>query len=367
MTSPLPLLAAAAVTALSLLAVPAQVAAQAADWPTKPVRILTPFPPGAGPETVTRMLAEKLGKMWGKPVIVENRPGGNGFIAIDAFKRGDKDGYDLIQLDNVHLSAYPSLFKKLPYDPQKDFELVAPLFKAAFFFTVPTNSPYKTVADLVADAKAKPGKLNYGSWSVGNPVHLGSALFETLTGTQMEHVIYKETSQLYLGVANGELAFALGSSGTSGALQRGGRIRYLAVAGPKRLPAFPDVPTAAEAGGPSQLRGQRLDRDRRTEGPQSGHRAEDPPRHRQGARRARHRTTLCDFRLRGLSRHTRAVRRLREDRNHALRRGHQEGQRLARLTASRPARGRLGRVCCGFESPLSPRYRGRVRPATRPS
>ena len=253
MTKPLPLLAAS--FTLALLAAPGGAFAQAAaaDWPTKAVRILTPFPAGAGPETVTRLLAEKLGKMWGKPVIVENRPGANGFLAISAFKQGDKDGYDLIQVDNVHLSAYPHLFKKLPYDPSKDFELIAPLFKAAFFFAVPTASPYKTVADIVADAKARPGKLNYGSWSVGNPVHLGSALFETLTGTQMEHVIYKETSQLYLGVANGELAFALGSSGTSGSLQRAGRLKYLAVACPKRLAAFPDVPTVAESGGPANF------------------------------------------------------------------------------------------------------------------
>ena len=254
MTQPLTALAATAFAAFAVLAAPGRVAAQSAvDWPAKPVRIITPFPASAGPETVTRVLAEKLGKMWGKPVIVENRPGANGFLAIDAFKRGDRDGYDLIQVDNVHLSAYPHLFKKLPYDPSKDFELIAPLFKAAFFFTVPTASPYKTVGDIVKDAKAKPGKLNYGSWSVGNPVHLGSALFETMTGTQMEHVIYKETSQLYLGVANGELAFALGSSGTSGSLQRAGRIKYLAVAGPKRLAAFPDVPTVAESGGPANF------------------------------------------------------------------------------------------------------------------
>ncbi len=255
MNRPLPLCTAAAtaLAALALVTAPAHVSAQAADWPTKPVRILTPFPAGAGPETVTRVLAEKLGKMWGKPVIVENRPGANGFLAIDAFKRGDKDGYDLIQLDNVHLSAYPYLFKKLPYDPAKDFEPIAPLFKASFFFAVPTNSPYKTVGDIVKDAKAHPGKLNYGSWSVGNPVHLGSELFETMTGTQMEHVVYKETSQLYAGVATGELAFALGSSGTSGALQRAGRIKYLAVAGPKRLAAYPDVPTVGESGGPKDF------------------------------------------------------------------------------------------------------------------
>jgi tripartite-type tricarboxylate transporter receptor subunit TctC len=221
------------------------------DYPTKPVRILTPFPAGSGPETVTRMVAEKLQKMWGKPVIVENKPGANGFLAIDTFKRGDKEGYDLIQLDNVHLSAYPHLFKKLPYDATKDFDTLLPLFKTNFFFAVGVNSPYKTVGDLIKDAKANPGKLNYGSWSVGNPVHLGSELFETVTGTQMEHIIYKETSLLYTGVATGELAFALGTSASSGALQRAGKLRYIAVAAPKRVGAFPDVPTVGESGGPA--------------------------------------------------------------------------------------------------------------------
>ena len=248
------LFALAGLTVSSMCMWPDGAIAQAvADWPSKPVRIITPFPAGAGPEAVMRMVADKLTKLWGKSVIVENRPGGNGFIAIGAFKQGDKEGYDLIQLDNVHLTAYPHLFKKLPYDPKTDFEPLVPLFKAAFFFAVPTESPYKSVADLIADAKAKPGKLNYGSWSVGNPVHLGSVMFQTATGTQMEHVIYKETSQLYTGVANGELAFALGSYGTSGSLQRAGRLRYLAVAGPKRLPAYPEVPTVGESGGPADF------------------------------------------------------------------------------------------------------------------
>ena len=107
--------AALAVLALSALSG----LAQAQDFPTRQVRIITPFPVGSGPEGVTRLVADKLSRMWGKPVIVENRPGGNGFIAIDAFKRGATDGHDLIQLDNVHLSAYPHLFKKLPYDTQK--------------------------------------------------------------------------------------------------------------------------------------------------------------------------------------------------------------------------------------------------------
>jgi tripartite-type tricarboxylate transporter receptor subunit TctC len=196
-------------------------------------------------------VADKLSRTWGKPVVVENKPGGNGFIAIDTFKRGAIDGHDLIQLDGVHLSAYPHLFKKLPYDAKADFEPLLPLFKTYFFVTVATDSPYKTVADLMADAKANPGKLNYGSWSVGNPVHLGSALFESVTGTDMQHVIYKETSMLYTGVANGELSFALGTNATAGAMYRAGKLRYLAVAAPKRVSAFPNVPTIGESGGPA--------------------------------------------------------------------------------------------------------------------
>lgn len=239
--------------ALLPAALPGAAAAQgtATDWPTKPVRIITPFPAGAGPETVARVVAEKLSKKWGKPVIVENKPGANGFIAIDAFKRGATDGHDLIQLDNVHLVVYPSLFKKLPYDPVKDFDPIAPLFKTYFFVGVPANSKYKTVGDIVADARARPGALNYGSWSVGNPVHLGSAQLEAMTHTQMTHVVYKETSMLYTAVANGELNFALGSMATAGPLQRAGKIKFIAVTGPKRHPAFPDLPTVSESGGPA--------------------------------------------------------------------------------------------------------------------
>ncbi len=240
-----------ALGALALGAMAPARAQTATNWPTKQVRIINPFPVGGGPDGTSRLVADKLARLWNQPVIVENRPGGNGFIAIDAFKRGATDGTDIIQLDNVHLAAYPHLFKKLPYNIDKDFEVVLPLFRTFFFVCVATDSPYKTMADLIADAKARPGKLNYGSWSVGNPVHLGSALLESLTGTKMEHVIYKETSQLYTSVATGELAFALGSSGTAGPLARSGKLRFLAVLAPHRLKGYEDVPTVAESGGPA--------------------------------------------------------------------------------------------------------------------
>ena len=254
MTTRRPLLAAALAAALAAGLPVAQAQAQAqqaAAWPTKPVRVTTPFPVGSGPDAWLRVVTERLARRWGQPVIVENKPGANGFIAIDAFKRGATDGHDLIQLDNVHLAAYPHLFKKLPYDPVKDFDVLQPLFRAYFFFTVATDSKYRSVADIVADAKARPGALNYGSWSVGNPVHLGSALFEAMTGTQMQHIIYKEVPMLYTGVANGELHWSLGTLASTGPLFRAGKLRYLAVAAPNRLPLAPDVPTVAESGGPA--------------------------------------------------------------------------------------------------------------------
>jgi len=227
--------------------------ASAQQFPTKPVRIITPFPVGGGPDGVARLVADKLSRAWGQPVVVENRPGGNGFIAIDAFKRGAKDGHDLIQLDFVHVTAYQTLFKKLPYDAEKDFDPLLSLFKAYFFFTVAQDSPYKKVSDLVADAKAHPGKLNYGSWAVGTPVHLGSELFDAMAGIQTQNVLYKETTQLYTAVSTGELSYALGTSATAGPLQRSGKLRYLAVAAPKRVNGFADVPTVGESGGPASF------------------------------------------------------------------------------------------------------------------
>lgn len=241
---------AAATAAASAL--PLGAAAQQ-TYPARPVRIITPFPVGGGPDGVARMVAEKLTQAWGQPVNVDNRPGGNGFIAIDAWKRGAKDGSDILILDNVHLAAYPSLFKKLPYDPVKDFDVLMPLFKNHFFFTVGANSRYKSVANIIADAKAHPGRLNYGSWSIGNPVHLGTELFQALTGTQMVHVIFKETTQLYTAVSNGDIDFALGSAATTAALYRAGKLRLLAITGPQRLAAYPDVPTVAESGGPKDF------------------------------------------------------------------------------------------------------------------
>ncbi len=228
-------------------------APNAQDFPTKAVRITTPFPVGSGPEGVLRLLADSLSKTWGKPVIIENKPGANGFIAIDQAKRQAADGHELLQMDTSQMTTYQSLFKKLPYDINKDFDAIIPLFRNYFMVAVSKDSPYQSMRDIVADAKSKPTKITYGSWSIGNPVHIASAMIEAETGTTMTHVPYKETSQLYIGVANREVDWAFGSVATSGSLERAGKLRYIAVSAPKRLPELPNIPTVAESGGPAQF------------------------------------------------------------------------------------------------------------------
>ena len=164
-----------------------------------------------------------------------------------------QDGHDLIVLDNVHLAAYPSLFKKLPYDTAKDFDpccrCSAPTSSSPWAPTAPTRPwPmwWPTPRRALASSTTAP-------WSVGNPVHLGSELFESMTGTQMEHVIFKETTQLYTSVSTGDINFAMGSAATAGPLYRAGKLRLLALAAPQRSPEFPDVPTVAESGGPKDF------------------------------------------------------------------------------------------------------------------
>ena len=237
-------------TAMLVLMVALPLAAAAQTFPTKTVRIVSPYPTGAGPDTVARLLAEKLTKNWGQQVIVEPRPGGNGFIAVDAVKKSS-DPHDLVMLDNGHIAINPSLFKRLPYDVEKDFQPAALIYRTDFLIAVAANGPYKTVGELIAAAKASPGKISYATPFVGSPSHLGSALLEMRTSTQMVHVPFKETSQMVASVGNGEVTWTLTTLATAGALVRAGKVKFLAVAAKQRLAAAPDIPTVLESGGPA--------------------------------------------------------------------------------------------------------------------
>ena len=228
-------------------------AAHAADpFPAaKPVTIVTAFAPGSGPDAVLRIVAEKLGKTWNQRVLVENKPGGGGFIAIEAVRRAPADGYTLLQLDSEHLAALPFLYKSKGFETLKVFEPVASLFRTPFLVAVPTDSKIRNVGDIVAAAKA--GSVSYGSWGIGSPGHLGGEQLEMLTGAPMQHVPFREVSQLFMSVGSGDVGWSFASIPSSQGAYKARKIRYVAVAAPKRIPQLPDVPTMAEAGGPASL------------------------------------------------------------------------------------------------------------------
>ena len=246
-------LARPALLLLSSLIVTTAALAQVADYPSKPVTIITPFAAGSGPDAVLRVVTDKLSKQWKQRVLVDNRPGGAGFIAIDATKRAAPDGYTLLQLDSEHMAALPYLYKSKNFVPLSHFDPIAPFLRTPFFVAVSSESKWRDMADLVATAKAQPGALSYGSWGVGSPAHLGAQQLEQLSGTRMQHVPFREVSQLYASVGANDVPWAFATLPSSQGIYKTGKLRYLAVAAPKRVPQMPDVPTVAEAGGPPSL------------------------------------------------------------------------------------------------------------------
>ena len=240
-------------TMLAALLCAASALAQGSDYPTKPVNIITPFAAGSGPDAVLRMVSEKLGRLWNQRVTIDNKPGGGGFIAIDQARRAAPDGYTLLQLDSEHVAALPHLYKSRNFVTLQHFDPVAPLFRTPFFVAVSSDSKWKNMADLIADARAQPDKIVYGSWGVGSPGHLGGQQLDALTGVRMQHAPYREVSQLFTNVATGDVPWSFASIPSSQGIYKTGKLRYLAVAAARRVPQMPDVPTMAEAGGPAEL------------------------------------------------------------------------------------------------------------------
>ena len=220
--------------------------ALAQDFPARPIKVTTAFPPGAGPETLLRTLAEHLGQVLGQPIVVDNKAGGNGFVAVNAWRQGSKDGHDLIHLDSNHITTHPHTFNRLPYKVQDDFTPLAMIQRASFFVAVAANSPFRTVDDLIAAAKAKPGVVNYGSWGTGSAGHIGALRLAAMKQLQMTHIPFRDFGALYTAVATKEVDWALGSAASSGEWERSGRLRFLALAAPARDPQFPNVPATAE-------------------------------------------------------------------------------------------------------------------------
>jgi tripartite-type tricarboxylate transporter receptor subunit TctC len=225
--------------------------ALAQTFPMKVVKITAPYSSGAGPAVFTRVLADKLARAWSQPIVVDPRPGASGFIAIESVKNAPPDGHELLVVSNAHVAINPALYKKLPYDPDKDFVPVAMIYRTPFFLTVSTAGPYSSVAQLIAAAKANPGAVSYGSSYVGSPSHLGAAEFEFLTGTKMIHAPFKDQSQMYVAIANGDVGWAFSTLGSALPLMQAGKLKLIAIASKQRQKTLPEVPTVEESGGPA--------------------------------------------------------------------------------------------------------------------
>jgi len=222
-------------------------------FPTKPVKVVVPYAAGTGPDVFTRYLSERLSRGWGHQIVVENKPGASGFIAIDGLKAAVPDGHELLIAANGHTAMNPALYRKLPYDPEKDMIPVALTYRTPFFVAVSANGPYQTVPALIAAAKAKPGYVSYGTPYVGSPSHLGSAALEMLAGIQMLHVPFRDQNQAFVSIANGELGWMLSTYASAVPMMKAGRIKLLAIATGERYPSYPDIPTVKEAGGPAGM------------------------------------------------------------------------------------------------------------------
>ena len=240
-------------TALIFSFIASSLTAQAQSYPDKPIRVVTSFSAGSGPDALMRNVGDKVGKQVGQAIIMDNRPGANGWLAVDAVKKSPADGYTFLQVDNTHVSLQQHLFKKMPFDFNKDFEPAAPLYWTNFFIVVPANSKWNTVGDLVAAAKEKSGALTFASWGVGSAGHVGAAMFEAETNTQMNHIPYKDLPSVYNAVANGEVDWAFGTAASAGPLFRAKKVKFLGIAAPKRLTGYLDIPTVSEAGGPKNF------------------------------------------------------------------------------------------------------------------
>jgi tripartite-type tricarboxylate transporter receptor subunit TctC len=218
------------------------------SYPSRPVTLVVPFGPGGGSDLLARLVAQQLEKRLGKPFVIENRPGGGTAVGALAVARAAADGYTLLQATSTTMAINVTLAKKLAYDPVKDFAPVALLTASPFVLTVSVDSPVKSVADLIALAKAKPGTLNYGSAGAGSMHHLSTELMLSLTGTRMQHVPYKATPPALTDLLAGRLQVLFGDGPSVLPQIREGKIRALAVSTAKRSPATPDLPTMEEAG-----------------------------------------------------------------------------------------------------------------------
>jgi tripartite-type tricarboxylate transporter receptor subunit TctC len=234
-----------AVAALLVLA--GQSAIAQTTWPEKPVRLVVGFTAGSATDVTARMFAQKFGEAWGQSVIVENVPGNSGAIGTDKVAKAQADGYTLMWSGNAAITILPSL-QPLPFDPLKDFEYIGTALSTASILFVNNDLPVKSLAELVAHAKANPGKLSYGSPGVGTPQHVAGELLCRLAGIKMEHIPYRGAN--LSDVMGGIVPVGIQNSGATMPFVRDGRVRGLGITSLKRAATAPDLPTVAEQGYP---------------------------------------------------------------------------------------------------------------------
>lgn len=237
-----------AAVAFAGLAAPALVLGQA--FPSRPITIIVPFPPGGVTDPVARMVGQRVSENTKQPVVVENKPGASGIIASEYVKKMPADGYTVLMGFTGSHSVNPTLYSKLPYDPVKDFQPVTPLISTKHVLVVPAESPARTVKELVEYAKKKPGGLSYASQGVGAGGHLLGEMFKAQTGTQLEHIAYKGSAPAIQDILANRVDMFYDAIVTALPHIRDGRLRALAVATAERDPRLPNVPTMAEAGFP---------------------------------------------------------------------------------------------------------------------
>jgi tripartite-type tricarboxylate transporter receptor subunit TctC len=234
---------------LAALAMPVLVQAQA--WPSRAVRIIVSVPAGSLQDALARTVAQRLSDAYGQPVIVENRPGANTIIAAQAAAKSPADGYTFLIATDSTMSINPHIYSKLPYDPEKDFAPVTAIAQAVEVMFVPAEVPAKSVKEFIDQAKANPGKVNYGSFGIGSNAHLAGVKMEQVTGVQMVHVPYKGGADAIPALQTNQVQMLVTAIGVGMSSIKAGKAKVLAVSGPQRHRLLPDVPTFTEAGYPA--------------------------------------------------------------------------------------------------------------------
>ncbi|MGZ5150704.1 MAG: Bug family tripartite tricarboxylate transporter substrate binding protein [Burkholderiales bacterium] len=239
----------AALASILLVLVPNSAYGQA--YPTKPVRIIVPWTPGGTADLLARILAQKMSEAFGHQVIADNRPGAGGLIGTDFAAKAAPDGYTLLMGTTAPNSVAPSLYPKIPFDPTRDFAYISLVARTCYVLSVHPSMPVRTVRDLIALAKSRPGQLTFSSPGSGTPNHLSGEMFKMLTGVDMQHVPYKGSAQAVGDVIAGHIALTFENITVVSTYVKSGRVRGLGVTNLKRSPVLPDVPTLAESGIPA--------------------------------------------------------------------------------------------------------------------